>query len=41
MNPIKQEKLRKLKELKSKEVDPYPPTWNKIGWEKKALSKNY
>ena len=35
-NPIKQEKLRKLKELKSKGVDPYPHVWNRADWKAKT-----
>ena len=35
-NPIKQEKLRKLKELKSRGIDPYPHTWGKAGWEERS-----
>ena len=35
-NPIKQEKKRKLKELRAKDVDPYPHTWKKAGWKNKS-----
>ena len=38
-NPIKQEKLRKLKELLQKRVDPYPHTWKNSGWENRASIK--
>ena len=39
-NPIKREKLRKLKELRAKAVDPYPHTWKKAGWEGKISIQN-
>ena len=44
-NPIKQEKLRKLKELLNRGVDPYPHTWKGKGWSvktsiQKLLDKN-
>ena len=38
-NPIKQEKLRKLKELLQNGVDPYPHTWRNSNWENKTSIK--
>ena len=38
-NPIKQEKLRKLKDLLNKGVDPYPHSWNEPDWESKTSIK--
>ena len=38
-NPIKKEKLRKLKELVNKGIDPYPHTWNKPAWKNKTPIK--